>query len=89
MNIFDYMDEYEYEELAMYTDKQSGLRALVCIHDTTLGPACGGSAPTAASSTPWEAGSSPPRTSEPLSKTSSRCARRPPTPPVCRSPWAD
>ena len=42
MNIFDYMDEYDYEQLAMYTDKQSGLRALVCIHDTTLGPACGG-----------------------------------------------
>ena len=42
MNIFDYMDEYDYEQLAMYTDKQSGLRALICIHDTTLGPACGG-----------------------------------------------
>ena len=42
MNIFDYMDEYEYEQLVMYTDKQSGLRALICIHDTTLGPACGG-----------------------------------------------
>ena len=42
VNIFDYMDEYEYEQLAMYTDKQSGLRAMICIHDTTLGPACGG-----------------------------------------------
>ena len=42
MKIFDYMDEYGYEELAFYTDQAAGLRALVCIHDTTLGPACGG-----------------------------------------------
>ena len=42
MKIFDYMDEYRYEEFAFYTDQTAGLRALVCIHDTTLGPACGG-----------------------------------------------
>lgn len=42
MKIFDYMDQYDYEELVMYTDKEAGLRALICIHDTTLGPACGG-----------------------------------------------
>ncbi len=42
MKIFDYMEEYGYEELAFYTDEAAGLRALVCIHDTTLGPACGG-----------------------------------------------
>lgn len=42
MQIFEYMDEYGYEELAFYTDQSAGLRALVCIHDTTLGPACGG-----------------------------------------------
>ena len=42
MKIFDYMEKYGYEELVMYTDKEVGLRAFVCIHDTTLGPAVGG-----------------------------------------------
>ncbi len=42
MKIFDYMGQYEYEELAIYTDKEAGLKALICVHDTTLGPACGG-----------------------------------------------
>ena len=42
MKIFDYMEQYAYEELAFYTDEATGLRALICIHDTTLGPACGG-----------------------------------------------
>ena len=42
MKIFDYMERYGYEELALYTDETVGLRALICIHDTTLGPACGG-----------------------------------------------
>ena len=38
MKIFDYMEQYGYEELALYTDEAAGLRALICIHDTTLGP---------------------------------------------------
>ena len=42
MKVFDYMERYGYEELALYTDEAVGLRALICIHDTTLGPACGG-----------------------------------------------
>ena len=42
MKIFDYMEQYGYEELALYADEAAGLRALICIHDTTLGPACGG-----------------------------------------------
>ena len=42
MKIFDYMKQYGYEELTLYTDEAAGLRALICIHDTTLGPACGG-----------------------------------------------
>ena len=42
MKIFDYMERYGYEELALYTDEAAGLRAIICIHDTTLGPACGG-----------------------------------------------
>ena len=42
MQIFDYMSQYGYEQLAMFTDPSVGLKAIVVIHDTTLGPACGG-----------------------------------------------
>jgi leucine dehydrogenase len=42
MKIFDWMGQYGYEQLAMYTDPAVGLKALIVIHDTTLGPACGG-----------------------------------------------
>lgn len=42
MNIFDYMEKYDYEELVMCQDKASGLKAIITIHDTTLGPALGG-----------------------------------------------
>ena len=42
MQIFDYMSQYGYEQLAMFTDPAVGLKAIVVIHDTTLGPACGG-----------------------------------------------
>ena len=42
MQIFDQMNQYGYEQLAMFTDPSVGLKAIVVIHDTTLGPACGG-----------------------------------------------
>ena len=42
MDIFDYMSEWGYEQLVMCTDPEVGLKAVVSIHDTTLGPACGG-----------------------------------------------
>jgi leucine dehydrogenase len=42
MKIFDYMGQYGYEQLVMCTDPSVGLKAVVVIHDTTLGPACGG-----------------------------------------------
>lgn len=42
MEIFAYMGKYEYEELVMCHDAASGLKAIICIHDTTLGPALGG-----------------------------------------------
>jgi leucine dehydrogenase len=42
MNIFDYLGQYGYEQLVMCTDPTVGLKALIAIHDTTLGPACGG-----------------------------------------------
>lgn len=42
MEIFKYMEKYDYEQLLFCQDKQSGLKAIICIHDTTLGPALGG-----------------------------------------------
>lgn len=42
MEIFDYMGSYGYEQLVMFTDPGTGLKGIVAIHDTTLGPACGG-----------------------------------------------
>ena len=42
MDVFDYMSDWGYEQLVMCTDPEVGLKAVVSIHDTTLGPACGG-----------------------------------------------
>src|SRR5690606_37311122 len=42
MKIFDKMVEHDYEQLVFCQDKNSGLKAIICIHDTTLGPALGG-----------------------------------------------
>ncbi|GGK19158.1 leucine dehydrogenase [Caldalkalibacillus thermarum] len=42
MKLFEYMEKYDYEELLFCQDKASGLKAIICIHDTTLGPALGG-----------------------------------------------
>ncbi|UAL45993.1 branched-chain amino acid dehydrogenase [Sutcliffiella horikoshii] len=42
MEIFKYMETYDYEQLVICQDKQSGLKAIIAIHDTTLGPALGG-----------------------------------------------
>ena len=42
MKIFDYMGSYGYEQLVMWSDPATGLKAMVAIHDTTLGPSCGG-----------------------------------------------
>ncbi|MBM7569722.1 Leu/Phe/Val dehydrogenase [Aquibacillus albus] len=42
MELFSYMETYDYEELVFCQDKQSGLKAIIAIHDTTLGPALGG-----------------------------------------------
>ncbi|AKG74041.1 Leu/Phe/Val dehydrogenase [Salinicoccus halodurans] len=40
--IFDKMVEFDYEQLVFCHDETSGLKAIICIHDTTLGPALGG-----------------------------------------------
>jgi leucine dehydrogenase len=42
LEIFDYMQKYNYEQLVLCHDEASGLRAIIAIHDTTLGPALGG-----------------------------------------------
>ncbi|WP_124727229.1 branched-chain amino acid dehydrogenase [Staphylospora marina] len=42
MKIFEYMAKYDYEQLILCQDQASGLKAIICIHDTTLGPALGG-----------------------------------------------
>ncbi|MDD3752164.1 MAG: Glu/Leu/Phe/Val dehydrogenase [Tissierellia bacterium] len=36
------MEEYDYEQLVFCQDKSTGLKAIIAIHDTTLGPALGG-----------------------------------------------
>ena len=42
MGVFDSMDHYDYGELHLKRDAATGLRAIVAIHDTQLGPALGG-----------------------------------------------
>lgn len=42
MKIFDQLAKYDYEQLLFCHDKESGLKAIIAIHDTTLGPALGG-----------------------------------------------
>ncbi|MCF3941717.1 Leu/Phe/Val dehydrogenase [Oceanobacillus alkalisoli] len=42
MELFKSMEKYEYEQLVFCQDKASGLKAIIAIHDTTLGPALGG-----------------------------------------------
>lgn len=36
------MEKYGFEQLVFFHDKSTGLKGLTCIHDTTLGPALGG-----------------------------------------------
>lgn len=40
--IFEYLEKFDYEQLVFCQDKNSGLKAIIAIHDTTLGPALGG-----------------------------------------------
>ncbi|AJS59044.1 Leu/Phe/Val dehydrogenase [Paenibacillus sp. IHBB 10380] len=42
MKLFEAMEQHDYEEVVFCQDKQSGLKAIIAIHDTTLGPALGG-----------------------------------------------
>ncbi len=42
MDLFDKLNAYDYGELHFKLDKATGLRAIVAIHDTRMGPALGG-----------------------------------------------
>src|SRR4028119_1588319 len=42
MQVFEKLAEYRYEQLVFCHDKATGLRAIIAVHDTTLGPALGG-----------------------------------------------
>jgi len=42
VQVFEKLAEYRYEQIVFCQDKATGLRAIVAIHDTTLGPALGG-----------------------------------------------
>lgn len=42
MDIFQAMETYGTQQLVFCYDKESGLRAIIGVHDTTLGPALGG-----------------------------------------------
>lgn len=41
-SILSYMEKYDYENLFICQDHATGLKAIIAIHDTTLGPATGG-----------------------------------------------
>jgi leucine dehydrogenase len=42
VHVFEKMTEYRYEQLVFCHDHSTGLRAIIAIHNTTLGPALGG-----------------------------------------------
>ena len=42
MEILEQMEAEGHEQLVVVSDAGSGLKAIIAIHDTTLGPACGG-----------------------------------------------
>lgn len=42
MSVFEARDFDHHEEVAFFDDKPSGLKAVIAIHSTALGPACGG-----------------------------------------------
>jgi leucine dehydrogenase len=42
VDIFDLMQDYGHEQVVFCHDEESGLKSIIAIHDTTLGPALGG-----------------------------------------------
>lgn len=43
LDVFKEMDNLEHEQVVFCSDESVGLRAIIAVHDTTLGPALGGS----------------------------------------------
>jgi len=39
---FEYMEKYGFEQLCFFQDKDTGLKAITCVHSTVLGPGLGG-----------------------------------------------
>ncbi|MGL6100046.1 MAG: Glu/Leu/Phe/Val family dehydrogenase [Fusobacteriaceae bacterium] len=42
MKKFEHMEQFKHEQLVYFYDETTGLKGITCIHDTTLGPALGG-----------------------------------------------
>jgi leucine dehydrogenase len=42
LELFGLMNEYQYEQIVLCHEPYTNLRAVICIHNTTLGPALGG-----------------------------------------------
>lgn len=42
MDLFERMDKYGHEQVVYGRDAETGLRTIIAVHDTTLGPAAGG-----------------------------------------------
>lgn len=42
ISVFKGMEEFDHEQVVFFQDKETGLKAIVAIHNTTLGPALGG-----------------------------------------------
>ncbi len=42
IQVFDYMQAHQYEQVVHFYDKSTGLKGITVIHNTTLGPALGG-----------------------------------------------
>jgi leucine dehydrogenase len=41
-NLFDRLDAHDYEQIIIFQNRATGLRGILAIHDSTLGPALGG-----------------------------------------------
>lgn len=42
MNVFEKMEEMEHEQIMFFNDNETGLKGIIAIHNSTLGPALGG-----------------------------------------------
>src|SRR5437867_7280656 len=42
MSLFEELEEYDHEQVVYCSDKKAGLRAIIAIHNSNLGPALGG-----------------------------------------------